>query len=252
MHARIAELVKRLATILGLDVARYEGHVLPASYLRLCGNEFRDDRYFLESARREATRLQKHFGLTADSAILDVGCGFGRLAIGLADKLPALRRYEGIDVSAAAIAWCRRHVGRGRSNFHFTHLNLRNPRYNPGGRLITDDFRLPFAEGEFDVAYLYSVFSHMEWPDIAVYIRELRRVLRTGGGVFLTMYAAPGGPDMVVNPADSDREWTGPLHCVRYNLEFVEREFGAAGFSVEYTSHGTETDGQSAYHLRAR
>ncbi|HUP45467.1 MAG TPA: methyltransferase domain-containing protein [Thermoanaerobaculia bacterium] len=251
MDARIAEVVKRAATLFGLDATKHDGRVLPARYLRLCGTEFRDDAYFLDSARREADRLTR-IGLTSDGAVLDVGCGFGRLAIGLADRLPDLRRYEGIDVSVAAVRWCRRHVGRRHPNFRFTHLDLQNARYNPGGRSMSEGFRLPFGDGDFDVAYLYSVFSHMEWPDVRAYVGELHRTVKAGGRVFLTMYAAEGSADVTVNPTDSDRTWTGPLHCVRYRRDFIERHFGQAGFDIDEVSHGTETDGQSGYVLRRR
>lgn len=250
MDVRISDFVKRLATFLGLAVSRHEGHVLPASFLRLCGTEFRDDRYFLESARREADRLVQQFGIGASSAVLDVGCGFGRLAIGLADRLPALRRYEGVDVSSAAIAWCRRYIGRRNAHFRFTHIDMHNRRYNPGGH-TPQEIRLPFDGGAFDVAYLYSVFSHMELEDVTKYLAELRRLIRTGGGLFVTLYAGEAGPDVVLNPKDSDREWKGPLHCVRYRRDMIEGLFREKGFAVAAVSHGTETDGQSGYSLRA-
>ncbi|HUP50023.1 MAG TPA: class I SAM-dependent methyltransferase [Thermoanaerobaculia bacterium] len=250
MDARLIDFVKRMATLFGLAATRHEGRILPASFLRLCGSEFRDDGYFLDSARREADRLINRFGAGRDSAVLDAGCGFGRLAIGLADRIPDLRRYEGIDVSPAAVAWCRRYIGRRHPNFHFTLIDMHNRRYNPRGRTPAA-LALPFASGTFDLAYLYSVFSHMELHDVTMYIAELRRLVRTGGGVFATLYVGEGGPEVVVNPADSDRTWTGPLHCVRYRREMIEERFRAAGFAIEDVRHGTETDGQSGYSLRA-
>ena len=250
MDIRIVDFAKRMATLLGLAARRHDGVLLPASYLRLCGDEFRDDAYFLQSARREARRLIDDFGVTAKSSVLDVGCGFGRLAIGLLEQLPELERYEGVDVSAAAVSWCRRYITSQNHRFRFTHVDVRNDRYNPHGRPASRS-AIPFQDASFDVAYLYSVFSHMELDDAVAYLAELRRVVRRGGGVFITFHVAESGPEVVVNPGDSDRTWKGPLHCVRYRRDAIETRFAAAGFAVAHLSHATETDGQSAYSLAA-
>lgn len=250
MRTRIKELLKRLASIVGLDTVRLDGQVLPASYLRLCGLEFRDDAYFLASARAEADRLVRDFGLSRAGAVLDIGCGFGRLAIGIADRIGDIARYHGIDVSAAAVAWCRRHITRKHPTFRFERVDVLNERYNPGGTELSSAYRLPFADGEFDVVYLYSVFSHMELRDMELYVREISRVVRGGGGVFVTMHVAEDVPDVTINPADGDRAWQGPLHCVRYRRAFVEELFRRHSLAIEGLTLNAETDGQSGYSLR--
>jgi SAM-dependent methyltransferase len=237
MDIRLIEIAKRLSTWFGLDAVRHDGRVLPAQHLRLCGQEFRDHAYFLQSARAEADRLVSHCGLSKDSALLDVGCGFGRLAIGVLDRVGTIRSYCGVDVSAAAVAWC-------------TRLDVRNERYNPGGEAITGAFRLPFADATFDLAYAYSVFSHMELGDIERYLGELQRVVRPGGWAFVTMFVADEVPEVSVNPAAGALAWQGPLHCVRYNRAFIEHRIASAGFAITQVSDGVETDGQSGYFLQ--
>src|SRR5687768_4844681 len=153
MNIRLIEFAKRVSPWLGLDVVRHNGRVLPARHLRLCGQEFRDHAYFLRSARAEADRLVAHCGLTTDSALLEIGCGFGRLAIGVLDCVGDIRHYRGVDVSPAAIAWCKRHIGSCHLSFQFTRLDVRNERYNPGGAVITHAFRLPLNDEAFDIAY---------------------------------------------------------------------------------------------------
>lgn len=250
MDIRLIEIAKRLSSWFRLDAVRHDGQVLPAQHLRLCGQEFRDHAYFLQSARTEADRLVTHCGLSATSALLDVGCGFGRLAIGVLDRVGPIRGYCGVDVSAAAVAWCRRHLGRGRPSFQFTRLDVRNERYNPGGEVITGAFRLPFNDAAFDIAYAYSVFSHMELGDIDRYLAELRRVLRPGGWAFVTLFVADEVPDVSINPAAGALAWQGPLHCVRYNRGFIEARIRNAGFTIAQVSAGAETDGQSGYYLQ--
>jgi SAM-dependent methyltransferase len=250
MNIRLIEIAKRVSSWLGLDAVRHDGRVLPAQHLRLCGQEFRDHAYFLRSARAEADRLVSHCGLTKDSALLDIGCGFGRLAIGVLDRLGDVRDYRGVDVSAAAVTWCRRHIGAFHPSFHFTRLDVKNERYNPGGQEITRAFRLPVDDAAFDVAYAYSVFSHMELADIEHYLAELRRVLRPGGAAFVTLFVADAVPDVSINPTSGSRAWQGPLHCVRYRRSLIDDRIRDAGFTVTQFADGVETDGQSGYYLR--
>lgn len=250
MDTRLIEIAKRLSCWFGLDAVRHDGRVLPAQHLRLCGPEFRDHAYFLQSAHAEADRLVAWCGLSTGSALLDVGCGFGRLAIGVLDRVGVIRDYQGVDVSVAAVAWCRRHVGKHHPSFQFTRLHLRNERYNPDGQKITGAFRLPFEDARFDVAYAYSVFSHMELSDVERYLAELRRVLRPSACVFVTLFVADDVPDVSVNPSHGALVWQGPLHCVRYRRSLIADRMHAAGFEISHIAHGVETDGQSGYYLR--
>jgi SAM-dependent methyltransferase len=250
MNARLIELAKRLSSWLGLDAVHHDGRVLPAQHLRLCGQEFRDHAYFLRSARAEADRLVEHCGLTRDSALLDIGCGFGRLAIGVLDRVGDIRDYRGVDVSVAAVQWCRRHITAAHPTVQFTRLDVRNERYNPGGGEITGAFRLPLADAAFDAAYAYSVFSHMELSDIEQYLLELHRVLRPGGAAFVTLFVADDVPDVSINPASGSLTWQGPLHCVRYRRSLIDERIQQAGFTITQFADGVETDGQSGYYLR--
>lgn len=249
MNSRLIEIAKRLSVWAGLDAVQHDGRTLPAAHLRLCGREFRDDAYFLQSARSEADRLVARLRLNTESSLLDIGCGFGRLAIGIVDRLGDIRRYDGVDVSAAAIEWCGRHIGRRHGSFRFTRLHVGNERYNPGGEAITAAYRLPFEDAAFDIAYAYSVFSHMELPDVEQYLAELHRLLRPGGAAFVTLFAAADVPDVSTNPAAGALVWQGPLHCVRYRRDFIEQRIRNAGFSITDVAGGVETDGQSGYYL---
>src|SRR4051812_31190443 len=52
----------------------------------------------------------KHFtgigGLKSTDAVLDIGCGIGRMARPLTKLLANGGKYEGIDIDAAGIDWC--------------------------------------------------------------------------------------------------------------------------------------------------
>jgi SAM-dependent methyltransferase len=223
--------------------------ILPAKHLRFCGAEFKDNEYFLVSAKAEAERLIKQNHLSRDSRILDLGCGVGRLPIGILAKGLEIKSYCGIDVDERSIRWCKKHIQSKHHQFQFQHTNARNALYNPKGAEVDTKLRLPFDDQSLDIIYLYSVFSHMLIGDVRIYAREFKRVLRQDGSVFLTAFAEDNVPDVVENPVGYKMRWNGPLHCVRYNLAFLSGLFTDAGFRLANFVHGRETDGQSAIYL---
>jgi len=76
---------------------------------------------------------------------LDVGCGQGRLPIGILRVIGEIN-YMGIDVDKASIDWCRRHIERNHPSFKFKHVNFRNERYNNDGIEISDSFRFDMEQ----------------------------------------------------------------------------------------------------------
>jgi SAM-dependent methyltransferase len=231
------------------ETVLYQGHELPARHLRFCGPSFRDDAHFVASADREVERLAGRCGLRRENRLLDVGCGYGRLAIGLQRRYETLGRYLGLDVDRRAVAWCRRHLGGGHDGFEFRHLRVANPRYNPAGRRLDEDFRLPVGEGAFDLAYLFSVFSHMRAAEVRIYLRELARAVAPGGRLFLTAFVEADVEPEAVNPPGYGRPWSGPLHCVRFERGFFAGLVEDAGLRIETLDHGVEIDGQSGLYL---
>jgi SAM-dependent methyltransferase len=228
----------------------YGDLLLPPPSLRLGGAHFRDNRAFVESGRRDVQKLRAAFNLDASSSILDVGCGVGRLPIGLLAEVGEPVDYVGADVNKSSIEWCRRHIEAHHAGIHFARLDVANARYNRRGQLIDESFRLPWEAARFDVIFLYSVFSHMTSEDVRAYLREFQRLLKPDGGVFLTAFVEEGVPDVDVNPQGyGPLKWTGALHCVRFSLDFFGQMVNEAGLAVQTCDHGVETDGQSALYL---
>lgn len=232
------------------QVTEYEGHLLPPPHMRYCGPDFRDDAVFLGSARAEARRLVEDFQITDATHVLEIGCGPGRLPIGLVAESVPVGGYDGVDIDRAAIAWCRRYLTRRHPSFRFHHIDARNERYNPDGREMDDSFRLPLTDGTYDLIYLHSVFTNMPETDVEVYCREFRRLIRPGGTVFLTGFIEEGVPPVTVNPEDYHIRSTGPMNVVRYEREFFLSLLCKPGFEVADFSYGTELGGQSAVRLR--
>lgn len=216
-----------------LGAVSHEGATLPPKGIRAGGPKLKDNQSFLNSARRGADRLVEKMGLNQESSLLDLGCGPGRVPIGVLDRIGEIRKYRGADVDERAIRWAQQHITPKHPNFQFVHLNVKNARYNPHGTDVNESFTLPFADGEFDTICLYSVFSHMLTDDVRAYMKELKRVLEPGGGILMTAFIEEGVPEVTENPANYLHDWKGPLHCVLYNKEFFESMLRESGLSVD-------------------
>lgn len=245
-------LLRRLRAFFTPETVMHRGQVLPGKKLRFGGAYFLDDEAFLSAGEADTRRLGEWCGLKKESALLDVGCGTGRLALGILSTIGEMAMYRGIDVSETAVDWCRRFITPVHPTFQFVHINAENERYNPSGDRIVATTRLPFLDASFDCIHLYSVFSHMRSGDIRAYLKEFHRVLKPSGSVFFTAFIEENVPAEEENPANYQRIWKGALHCVRFSRAFFLQMLAEAGLTLEKETHGTETDGQSAWMVRGQ
>ncbi len=185
-----------------------------------------------------------------DSHVVDIGCGQGRLAIGLLREVGALN-YVGFDVSKTSIDWCKKHIQRCHPSFRFFHLDVENERYNPTGKSIPNDFRFPLMDSRVDVAYLWSVFTNMRPEHMRIYLSDISRIMRMGGSVFLTAFVEKGVPAVSINPSDYvPFEYGGPLHVVRYEEEHLFSAFRERGLIVHDFQHHKGMYNQSEIYLK--
>jgi SAM-dependent methyltransferase len=127
-------------------------------------------------------------GLTPDQAVLEPGCGTGRMADPLTRYLDEAGSYDGFDVVRNAIEWCEENIASKHPNFRFRHVDVLNGVYNPEGRLDPETFEFPYPNEAFDFAFLTSVFTHMLPPELRHYLQEIRRVLRPQGRCLMTFF----------------------------------------------------------------
>jgi len=132
--------------------------------------------------------LVEHGALKPSARVLDVGSGNGRVAVRLTQYLDEKGSYEGVDIVDAGIEWCQRKITPRHPRFRFQKIDVFNPRYNPGGRVEAKNFSFPFTDGEFDLVFLTSVFTHMLPQDVNRYLSEIQRVLKPGGRCFATFF----------------------------------------------------------------
>ena len=149
-------------------------------------------------ARRIAARASKHYGLTCAeldrrytlnqlqrceailnrhersfrrfASILEFGCGAGRLVQCVADLAPQAA-ISGCDVEPEVIRQCRRRC--------------------PRGRFVVNHWAPPLdmADEAFDVVYSYSVFTHLSEPNHTAWLKELARLVRSGGLMLHTVHS---------------------------------------------------------------
>ncbi len=132
--------------------------------------------------------FERSIGLHADMCFVDIGCGIGRDAFQLIERLLPTGQYIGLDVTRDSIAWCQRHITPRHPNFSFHHIDAHNELYNPHGRLKTSDFRLPLADASVDRIGLESVFTHLLRDEVLHYMKEFARVLKPDGLVHASFF----------------------------------------------------------------
>ncbi len=236
-----------MLSIFGKNHIKYNGQILPPKKLRFGGKYFEKNKDFINSGKEEVRRLIANFNLSSSSSLLEIGCGPGRLPIGILATLGELK-YEGIDIHEKSIIWCKKYIEKKNPSFNFHLINIKNERYNPFSETEANDSKLP-VQGPYDIIYLYSVFSHLLEKDIRFYLNEFKSLLLPEGNIFLTAFIKDNVPPISINPENYIRNWQGPLHCVRYNKEKLFLLFEEFGFQIDKVEYEKETDNQSGIYL---
>lgn len=119
----------------------------------------------------------KKIGRNLDSFenVLDFGCGCARTLIWFSDRKP---NFFGTDIDSESIAWSKKHL-----NFATFSVNNALP-------------PLEYSDGQFDLIYAISVFTHLNEEYQFRWMSELRRVLRQNGILIATFHATGSWKDL--------------------------------------------------------
>ena len=107
--------------------------------------------------------IAEHFGLRSGQAVVDLGCGSGRLAVALSERLDIA--YTGLDVVDELLRYART---RCPAHYRF---------------VLNQALTLPLASASIDFAFSFSVFTHLLQSETYLYLEEMFRCLRPGGKV---------------------------------------------------------------------
>lgn len=113
--------------------------------------------------------------LGANSTVLDVACGTGDLALVVAERCGA--RVVGVDFCRPMLEIAARKAADAPGKIPFVE---------------GDALRLPFADRQFDAATI--AFGLRNLSDVAGGLKELRRVLKTGGRLVVLEFSRPVVP----------------------------------------------------------
>ncbi len=130
--------------------------------------------------------LDREHSLRPGLRILELGCGVGRDAIPLAERIGPCGSYVGIDIIRESADWCTRNITPKYPNVQFRFDDVADSLHNPSGSKGFESVRLP--DGEVDLIVAQSVFSHMLQPELLHYLREFARVLAHDGTVYATFF----------------------------------------------------------------
>lgn len=169
-------------------------------------------------------------GPIAGLRVLDVGCGTGNAA------LEAARR--GAVVTAVDPAARLVDVARGRAAAESLSVTA----------VVAEASSLPFADAAFDA--LLSVFAVIFAPDASAAAREMVRVLRPGGRLVLTAWAAHGAifefGKALWRALTPPGEAPSGVRASWGEEPFVRGLFGPFGASVEVSEHALAFGAESA------
>lgn len=246
----LEKVKKQLKGIFIKDYTVYDGVILPPPGMRLMGEKFYDDAYYLSSSLKEGQRLVNDLGVNLSTRMLEIGSSSGRSVIGLLQKTAAVAEYVGVDTKLNNVNWCNQHIGRKNKFCRFIHIDLQHIMFNLHGKIILDEnFRYPLSDNHFDLVYLNSILPNNIDTEIRLLAKEFYRILKPGGKLFLTTFIEENVPPMTENPVNYVMECTYPRQVVRYEKGYFLKMFTGIGFELLKYDQSTEIDYQSAVYF---
>lgn len=196
-----------------------------------------------------AGRILSEVELNENAAIIDIGCGGGRVATGLSLIAPRGTRYLGFDIRPRDINFARYFVSSENRDFQFVHLDFFNHRYNPtGGVRHLEDYFFPAPSDSFDLAIATSFFTHVDREMADRCLSETARVLKAGAQAYLTFfiynqdYKAASKTQRQFSLEFQPGVWAGSsadvLQSVAFDSVMLLEMIAASGLTIERTLLG--------------
>jgi SAM-dependent methyltransferase len=207
-------------------------------------------REFKELGIQSLKVLLNYTHIRPSSRVLDIGCGYGRLAIPLTRYLVDGGSYVGIDVMADATEDCVQRISAEHRNFQFQHIDVHNGLYNHESGLAAPDSRFALADNQFDVVFMFSVFSHMMPGDVSAYLCEIERVLKPGGMLMTTFFILNKHAQDAIDAGNTRRTFRFPAagyfaddderheSAVAYQQAQVDELIRGSGLEYVHTFYG--------------
>jgi SAM-dependent methyltransferase len=211
----------------------------PRRLIRNVGGDFK------RVGERVLQSLIQFAKLQPQEAVLDVGCGCGRVAVPLTRYLNDRGSYEGFDIDREAIRWCDQNITSRYPNFHFQAADMHSKRYNPAGKCQASEYKFPYREKSFDCVLLTSVFTHLLPEGMEQYFAEVSRVLNDGGRCLITFFLLNTESQQFIESGKSSLDFNQdlgryrivdpdvPERAVAYEETFVRELYEKCGLQIE-------------------
>lgn len=190
---------------------------VPPPLLRYKVSESIDIGIFLDVGQRIAATIERTLDevgapLNHMNTVLDFGCGCGRTLNWLISRFPTVR-FFGTDIDCMSVQWCREHL----------HGSFCTNRDTPP---------LRFPDAEFDCIYAISVFTHIDEKYQLEWLAELRRILRLGGLLLVSVHGAGATKELRAEEIDTLRA-QGILFKRSSKLRGIHPEFYQTTFQTK-------------------
>jgi ubiquinone/menaquinone biosynthesis C-methylase UbiE len=182
----------------------------------------------LLGADKTKRRLIEQAQIKSGFRVLDIGCGTGSLAVLIKKSHPEVE-VIGVDPDPAALSISKRKANRARLSIEFD-------------RGFSD--HLSYPDASFDRVFSSFMFHHLEPSERAATLREIARVLKSGGSLHLLDFAPRDGK--------SHRHHRSPHEESRFEGRVTEL-MSAAGFvDAKEVARGKIFFGPIAYYRAER
>jgi len=203
-----------------------------------------------------ADLIRRLMPISSESKILDFGCGIGRGMVSLL-RGGAPAKVVGMDIMPPVISFCQENIAPHFPQVSFDLIEGANDHYD---QFIGDQFRKPLAQIEqeykdyFNIAYAFSVFTHIDRKDFVNVLKLVESMLAPGGYFLFTCFTLTEfSRKMIdhsqtifplVNKAYVDNgevlwgEQNDPLAFIAFDKQLLEAMTWEAGLAIMKVEYG--------------
>lgn len=171
-----------------------------------------------------ASQAVVYAGAKDGMSVLDFGCGSGRVAHALAKRVN-LKSFLGTDIVQSLLDYAAT-----KTPAHYRFVNHHA-------------LSFPTEDSSVDIAYAFSVFTHLLQAECYLYLQDMHRVLRDRG-VFIFSFLELAAEDhwaIFQNTVDNQRGSTTPHLNMFIERNQIEAWARHSGFTVrEYIDHNDQ------------
>jgi SAM-dependent methyltransferase len=157
----------------------------------------------------------------SNTDILDIGCGV-RFTVTLLNREIDVKSYTGIENHEPIVDFLSKEVTDPR--FHFAYWNVHNSLYNKDGDEMEAFYKLP-VDGQYDLVWLFSVFTHQNPSDSLAMFKLIRKHIREDGKLVFTCF--------INEELETFNDEHGDLIHAHYGEEFFHSMIKNSGWAVD-------------------